>query len=77
MLGLRRIAGFDIWDLASRLRIQYPSSWFATIEDMQRNGWVEFDGRMLKLAPNGWLLASNITEELLWPSLLSTSEATL
>jgi oxygen-independent coproporphyrinogen-3 oxidase len=76
MLGLRRIAGFNIWEVAEALGIQYPSEWFAAMEQMQHAGWIEFDGKVLKLAPAGWLLATGITEELLWPSLLSTSEAT-
>ena len=79
LLGLRQTAGFNIWRVAEDLGIQYPSGWFAAIEEMQRSGWVEFDGDVLRLAPAGWLLASGITEELLWPTLLSTlstSEAT-
>ena len=76
LLGLRRIAGFNIWPVAEDLGIQYSSEWFAAVEEMQRTGWIEFDGNVLKLAPAGWLLANGITEELLWPSLLSTSEAT-
>jgi oxygen-independent coproporphyrinogen-3 oxidase len=77
LLGLRRISGFDIWRVAEDLGIQYSSEWFAAVEEMQRAGWIEFNGNVLKLAPPGWLLANGITEELLWPSLLSTSEATL
>lgn len=76
LLGLRQTAGFNIWRVAEDLGIQYPSGWFEAIDEMRRSGWIEFDGGVLRLAPAGWLLASGITQELLWPTLLSTSEAT-
>ena len=76
MLGLRRIAGFDIRAVANDLGIRYSADWFARVEDLQRTGLVSFDGTILKLTPAGWLVATSVTEELIWPALLSTSEAT-
>jgi oxygen-independent coproporphyrinogen III oxidase len=76
LIGLRRTCGFDVWNVAEDLNVEYPRRWFDRICDLEDAGWIEFDGRYLKLAPAGWLLANGITEELLWPDLLSTSEAT-
>jgi oxygen-independent coproporphyrinogen-3 oxidase len=76
LLGLRRAAGFDVWTVANDLGIDYPQDWFERIERLEAGGFVAFDGRVLKLAPAGWLLATGITEELLCPSLLSICEAT-
>src|SRR5262245_13444264 len=76
LIGLRRTCGFDIWTVASDLEIKYPTEWFDRVCNLEDAGWIQFDGRNLKLTPAGWLLANGITEELLWPNLLSTSEAT-
>lgn len=76
LIGLRRTFGFDVWSVAKELDIKYPQEWFDRVCDLEDAGWIQFDGRFLKLAPAGWLLANGVTEELLWPSLLSTSEAT-
>jgi oxygen-independent coproporphyrinogen III oxidase len=75
LLGLRRISGFDIWRIAGELGIRYPREWFDGICELEDAGWVQFDGKVLKLTPNGWLVANGVTEELLWPNLLSISEA--
>ena len=75
MIGLRRTCGFDIWDVADDLQIEYPAKWFDRVCELEDEGWIQFDGRHLKLTSAGWLLANGITEELLWPNLLSTSEA--
>src|SRR5262249_9316865 len=75
MLGLRRICGFDVWSVGRDLDLQYPPSWFDRVCELEDAGWIQFDGRILKLTPAGWLLANGITEELLWLSLLSTSAA--
>jgi len=72
LLGLRRICGFDIWAIAADLQFQYPAEWFDRVCELEDAGWVQFDGRCLKLTPAGWLLANGITEELLWPNLLLT-----
>ena len=76
MIGLRRVCGLDVWDVAHDLAIQYPQKWFDRVCELEDEGWIQFDGRQLKLTQAGWLLANGITEELLWPNLLSTSEAT-
>jgi putative oxygen-independent coproporphyrinogen III oxidase len=71
LIGLRRICGLDIWAVAADLDLQYPNAWFDRVCELEDNGWVQFDGKCLKLTPAGWLLANGITEELLWPNLLS------
>lgn len=76
MLGLRRISGFDVCQVAHELGFHYPSKWLDRVCELEDAGWVRFDGKVLKLTPAGWLMANGITEELLWPALLSTSEAT-
>ncbi len=76
MLGLRRTCGFNIHVVAEQLGIRYPSEWFARVDTLRDAGLVAFDGRVLKLTSAGWLVATSVTEELLWPALLSTSEAT-
>lgn len=76
LIGLRRIAGFDVWSVAEELQIKYPREWFDRVCELEDAGWIQFDGKFLKLTPSGWLLANGVTEELLWPTLLSTSEAT-
>ena len=76
LLGLRRVCGFDVWRVAEDLCFRYPSQWFDRVCELEDAGWIQFDGKVLKLTSAGWLLANGITEELLWPTLLSTSEAT-
>ena len=76
LLGLRRMDGFDIWTVAKDIGIDYPQDWFERVEHLHDAGLVEFDGRIIKLAPSGVLLANSVTEELLCPSLLSICEAT-
>jgi coproporphyrinogen III oxidase-like Fe-S oxidoreductase len=76
LLGLRQTCGFDVWRVACELEVRYPPEWFDRVCDLEDAGWIRFDGKVLKLTPAGWLLANGVTEELLWPTLLSTSEAT-
>jgi oxygen-independent coproporphyrinogen III oxidase len=76
MIGLRRTCGCDVWAVAQELQITYPQKWFDRVCELEDAGWIRFDGKFLKLTPAGWLLANGVTEELLWPTLLSTSEAT-
>ena len=75
LIGLRRVCGFDIWHVADELGFDYPQSWFDRLCDLEDAGWIQFDGKFLKLTSSGRLLATGVTEELLWPTLLSTSEA--
>jgi oxygen-independent coproporphyrinogen-3 oxidase len=72
LIGLRRTCGFDIWSVAADLNFDYPKKWFELVGELEDAGWVQFDGRLLRLTTAGSLLASAITEELLWPNLLST-----
>jgi oxygen-independent coproporphyrinogen-3 oxidase len=76
LIGLRRTSGFDVWSVARELNITYPQQWFDRVCDLEDAGWIQFDGKVLRLTPSGWLLANGVTEELLWPTLLPTSEAT-
>ena len=76
MLGLRQTAGFSIRAVAEDLGIRYPSDWFTRVETLQSGGLVSFDGDILKLTSAGWLVATGVTEDLIWPTLLSTSEVT-
>jgi len=75
LIGLRRTCGFDIWNIASELGILYPEEWFSRVCELEDAGWIQFDGKVLKLTSSGWLVANGVTEELIWPTLLSTSEA--
>ena len=77
LLGLRRLDGFEVGIIAKDLGIDYPQDWSDRVDRLQSAGLVAFDGRTLRLQPQGWLLASAITEELLCPTLLSICEATL
>ena len=71
LIGLRRMSGFDIWAVAADLGFAYPEAWFDRVGELEDAGWIQFDGRCLRLTPSGSLLANAITEELLWPNLLS------
>jgi oxygen-independent coproporphyrinogen-3 oxidase len=75
LLGLRQMDGFDVWTVAKDLGIDYPQDWFERLEELQKAELVHFDGKVLKLTPSGLLVANNVTEELLCPSLLSICEA--
>ena len=75
LIGLRRSCGVDIWRVAAELGIEYPREWFEKVCQLEDEGWIQFDGKFLRLTTNGRLLANAVTEELLWPTLLSTSAA--
>ena len=76
LIGLRRTCGLNVWSIADALGIQYPKEWFDRVCEMEDAGWIQFDGKVLRLTSSGWLLASGVTEELLCPTLLSICEAT-
>jgi oxygen-independent coproporphyrinogen-3 oxidase len=76
LLGLRRMAGFDPVRAAAELNVQYPPEWEVRVQHLVDAGWIEFDGSLLKLKPAGWVLATSITGELLWPMPPSIFEAT-
>jgi oxygen-independent coproporphyrinogen III oxidase len=74
MLGLRQIGGFDIWCVAGELGIRYPEEWFDRVTDLEDAGWIQFDGKCLRLTPAGWMVATGVTEELLRIDLLTSKE---
>ncbi len=75
LVGLRQLDGIDIRKLAVDLDFLYPEAWFVRVNDLEEAGIVEFLDPILKLTRRGWLVASGVAEELVWPGLLSTSEA--
>jgi oxygen-independent coproporphyrinogen-3 oxidase len=75
LLGLRQNAGFDVRAAAKNLELAFPAEWTARVCDLRQAGMIEFDGTVLKLTAQGRLVASSVTEELLWPGPSSTFEA--
>jgi oxygen-independent coproporphyrinogen-3 oxidase len=73
MLGLRQTAGFDVRAAAEDLELSFPPEWKSRVNELQHAGMLEFDGTVLKLTPRGRLVASSITEELIWASPASQS----
>lgn len=73
MLGLRQTAGFDVRAAAKDLELSFPVEWMSRVHDLQQAGMIEFDGNILKLTPRGRLVATSITEELIWASPASQS----
>jgi oxygen-independent coproporphyrinogen III oxidase len=71
LLGLRQVGGFDIWCVAGELGFRYSSQWLDHVGELEDAGWVQFDGKILKLTPAGWMLATGVTEELLRIPVLS------
>jgi oxygen-independent coproporphyrinogen III oxidase len=71
MLGLRQVAGFDIWAVAGELGIRFPDQWFDRVGDLEDAGWIQFDGKHLRLTPAGWMVATGVTEELLRTNIIS------
>ena len=73
MLGLRQTAGFDVRAAAKELDLSFPPEWISRVHELQQAGMIEFDGTILKLTPRGRLVASTVTEELIWASPASQS----
>jgi coproporphyrinogen III oxidase-like Fe-S oxidoreductase len=73
MLGLRQTAGFDVRAAARDLELSFPVEWTSRVHELQQAGMIEFDGTVLKLTSRGRLVASSITEELIWASPASQS----
>jgi coproporphyrinogen III oxidase-like Fe-S oxidoreductase len=73
LLGLRQTAGFDVLSVVRKLNLSLPSEWISRVYEFQQEGMIEFDGTFLKLTPRGRLVASSITEELIWASPASQS----
>ncbi|HEX4999812.1 MAG TPA: radical SAM family heme chaperone HemW [Terriglobia bacterium] len=76
MLGLRRMAGFNPGRAAEELGVVLKPEWYARVGELQDAGWIEYDGSTLRLKPAGWLAATSVIAELLWPTPQSTFEAT-
>jgi oxygen-independent coproporphyrinogen-3 oxidase len=73
MLGLRQTSGFDVRAAASDLDLNLPPEWMSRVHELQQADLIEFDGTVLKLTPKGRLVASSVTEELIWASPASQS----
>jgi oxygen-independent coproporphyrinogen-3 oxidase len=73
MLGLRQTAGFDVRVAAIELELSFSPEWMSRVHELQQAGMIEFDGTILKLTPRGRLVASSVTEELIWASPASQS----
>ena len=73
MLGLRQTSGFDVRAAARELNLSIPVEWICRARELQQAGMIEFDGTILKLTPRGRLVASTVTEELIWASPASQS----
>jgi superfamily II helicase len=50
-----------------------PMEWTSRVQELQEAGMIDFDGTVLKLTPRGRLVASSVTEELIWASPASQS----
>jgi oxygen-independent coproporphyrinogen-3 oxidase len=68
MLGLRQTSGLDIRVAAMELELSLSPEWMSRVDELQQAGIIEFDGTILKLTPRGRLVASSVTEELIWAS---------
>jgi oxygen-independent coproporphyrinogen-3 oxidase len=73
MLGLRQTAGFDVRAVLEGLELNLPAEWISRVQQLQQEGMIEYDGTVLKLTPGGRLVASSVTEELIWASPASQS----
>jgi len=73
LLGLRQTAGFDFRAAARELELSIPAEWISRVHELQQGGMIEFDGTVLKLTPRGRLVASSVTEELIWANPASHS----
>jgi len=73
MLGLRQTSGFDVRAAASDLDLNLSPEWMSRVHELQQAGMIEFDGTVLKLTSKGRLVASSVTEELIWASPASQS----
>jgi len=68
LLGLRQAAGFDVLSVVRKLELSIPAEWISRVQELRQEGIVEFDGTVLSLTPRGRLVASTVTEELIWAS---------
>ncbi|MEO6596042.1 MAG: radical SAM family heme chaperone HemW [Planctomycetota bacterium] len=59
-LGIRRAAGIDLEAIEARLAVPARDLFAAITREHERVGWVEFDGRVLRLTPAGLLMADRV-----------------
>lgn len=67
MLGLRQAAGIDVSAVGERFGIEFSEQWRIRVDQLQEAGWLQFDGRLLRLTQAGRLAATSVIGELLWP----------
>lgn len=65
MLGLRRLHGIDRTEFERRFSVGLESLAGDAIDRMARNGWLMWQGDMLKLTPEGVFVADTVVGELL------------
>ena len=59
-LGVRRTAGVDVAEVCNRVRVDALQTFSPIVERQQQAGLVEWDGRRVRLAPEGLLLADQV-----------------
>lgn len=59
-LGIRRTAGIDLPAIEQRLALPFRAAMAATIEAHVQKGWVDWDGRVLRLTADGLLMADQV-----------------
>jgi len=59
-LGIRRAEGVDLQEVEERLAVPVLAAFAPVIEDQQRAGRVQFDGRHLRLTAEGLLMADQV-----------------
>jgi len=64
-LGIRRTAGVDLAAVTARLQLPVRDRFAATIDALRASGFVDFDGRWLRLTAEGLLMADRVGSELL------------
>lgn len=59
-LGIRRTDGVDLQAIEARLQLAIRERFAPVLESQVRARWVEYDGRHLKLTPEGLLMADQV-----------------
>ncbi len=70
-LGLRRSHGIDLAAIGERLAVAVDPVFGAILKRHHTAGWIEFDGRFVRLTPAGLLLADRVSGDYLGASLAS------
>ena len=68
-LGIRRAEGIDVQAIEARLEVPLRRLFASVTETHQRSGWVDFDGRVLRLTPAGLLMADRVGSDYLTAGL--------